>query len=104
MELHTSLARNKPKNVRYGEGQYLCDVPPGTMTDAQMSRLLLGNPFEGRRFTHYIAIDTTGLTVHQGRPHIFVIPNSGSLDLRDRIEETGRSTNDLSYGGLATSF
>jgi hypothetical protein len=94
-ELRPSLARHKPNDVRYGEGQYLSDVRPGTMTGSQLSRLLLGQPFEARRFTHYIAIDVTGLTVNLGRPGVFVIPNSGTLDLTGRIIGTGRNSNDL---------
>lgn len=92
LELRPSLAHARPQDVRYGDGQYLCSVRPGTMTAAQLSRLLVGHPFSGYRFTHYLAIDVTGLVVHQGRPEIFVVPNSGSLDLTGRIVSTGRNT------------
>jgi hypothetical protein len=92
LELLPSLARRRPQDVRYGDGQYLCSVRPGTMTAAQLSRLLLGHPFSGHRYTHYLAIDVAGLVVHQGRPEIFVIPNSGSLDLTGRIIATGRNS------------
>ena len=94
-ELRPSTAKLKPNDVRYGDGQYLSDVQPGWMTGAQLSRLLLGQPFEARRFTHYIAIDVTGLVVNQGRTNVFVIPNSRSLDLTGRIVSTGRNSNDL---------
>jgi hypothetical protein len=92
LELWPSLAHARPQDVRYGEGQYLSTVRPGTMSSAQLSRLLLGHPFSGHRFTHYLAINVAGLVVIQGRPEIFVVPNSGSLDLTDRIVATGRNS------------
>lgn len=92
LELLPSLAHARPQDVRYGDGQYLCSVRPGTMTAAQLSRLLLGHPFSGNRFTHYLAINVTGLVVHQGRQEIFMVPNSNSLDLTGRIVSTGRNT------------
>jgi hypothetical protein len=92
LDLWPSLAHARPQDVRYGNGQYLCAVQPGTMSAAQLSRLLLGHPFSGHRFTHYLAIDVAGLVVIQGRPEIFVVPNSGSLDLTGRIVATGRNS------------
>jgi hypothetical protein len=49
------------KDVRYGNGQYLSNIVPGTMTPAQLSRSFLGRPFHGSRFTHYVEIDATRL-------------------------------------------
>jgi hypothetical protein len=92
LELRPSLAQARPQDVRYGDGQYLCSVPPGSLSGAQLSRLLLGHPFSGHRFTHYLAIDVSGLEVHQGRAEIFVVPNSGNLDLTGRILSTGRNS------------
>ena len=69
--LLASLAINNPADVRFGNGQYLSDMEPGIKTPAQLSRALLGQPFQGRRFTHYLEIDVTGLVVVQGRGNIF---------------------------------
>ena len=48
--LHPSTAAANPNDARYGDGQYLSDLPPGEKTPAQLSRLFLGQPFLGRRF------------------------------------------------------
>ena len=89
-KLLASLAANNPADVRFGNGQYLSDLEPGTKTPAQLSRALLGQPFQGRRFTHYLEIDVTGLTVVHGRGNIFVIPNDTALDLAGRIVRSGK--------------
>jgi hypothetical protein len=88
--LLASLAANNPADVRFGDGQYLSDLEPGTKTPAQISRALLGQPFQGRRFTHYLEIDVSGLVVVEGRGHIFVIPNHAPLDLVGRIVRSGK--------------
>jgi len=84
-ELLPSLKSVNPKDALYGNGQYLSDIQPGTMTGAQLSRQFLGMPFQGARFTNWIGIDTTGLNVIQGRAGVFLIPNEGPLDLAGRI-------------------
>ena len=83
--LDPSLKALNPNDVRYGNGQYLSDIVPGTKTPAQLSRAFLGQPFQGARFTHYIQIDVTDLNAIQGRPGVFVIPNETPLDLAGRI-------------------
>jgi hypothetical protein len=88
-ELWASTIAKNPRDVRYGDGQYLSDVEPGTMTAAQLSRALIGHPFGGRRFTHFVEIDVTGLTVVNPRSHVFVIPGGGPLDLSQRILRNG---------------
>lgn len=94
-QLWPSLYATRPRDVRYGEGQYSTDVAPGQRTGSRLSRLLIGNPFEAHRFTHFLAIGVTGLAIHRGRPGIFVIANSESLDLAGRIVRTGRNFDDL---------
>src|SRR5437588_12537108 len=78
-QLLPSTMASSPSDVRYGEGQYLTDIEPGTMTSAQLSRRLIGHPFRARRFTHFLAVEITGLTAVEGRPGVFVIPNTGPL-------------------------
>jgi hypothetical protein len=55
-----------------------------------MERALIGNPFQGARFTHYIGIDVRGLNVVQGRPGVYVIPGNDPLSLAGRIVSSGR--------------
>ncbi|WP_327097061.1 DUF6531 domain-containing protein [Nocardia vinacea] len=90
-ELHPSLREQNPKDARYGDGQYLTDIEPGTRTLGQLSAAFLRVPWAGQKFTHFIEIDVTGLTVVQGRPGVFVIPNTGPLDLAGRIIRSGRN-------------
>jgi RHS repeat-associated protein len=90
-ELHPSLKSVNPQDARYGDGQYLSDIAPGTRTNAQLSRAFIGQPFQGARFTHYVEIDVTGLNVVEGRPGVFVIPNQHPLDLVGRIVRSGRN-------------
>ena len=47
-ELNPSLKALNPNDVRYGNGQYLSDIVPGTKTPAQLSRAFINNPFKGR--------------------------------------------------------
>jgi hypothetical protein len=89
-ELRPSLGSINPKDVRYGNGQYLSDIVPGTKTPAQLSREFLNQPFQGKKFTHFIEIDVSGLNVIQGRPGVFVIPGETPLNLRGRIINSGR--------------
>ena len=84
-----SLKSANPKDARYGDGQYLSDIVPGTKSCAQLSRCFLGQPFQGNRFTNYVEIDVSGLNVIKGRDGVFVIPNQGQLDLSGRIVSTG---------------
>jgi len=88
--LNPSLKALNPNDVRYGNGQYLSDIAPGTMTPAQLSRSFINNPFQGARYTNFIEIDTTGLNVIQGRPGVYVVPNEVPLDLSGRITNSGQ--------------
>ena len=84
-ELFPSLKALNPKDARYGDGQYLTDIVPGTRTPAQLSRAFIGQPFQGRRFTNAVEIDVTGLRVIRGRDGVFVVPNQQSLPLGGRL-------------------
>jgi len=88
-KLLPSLKSLNPRDVRYGNGQYLSDIRPGTMSCAQLSRCFLGQPFQGQRFKNYVEIDVSGLNVVKGREGVFVIPNEGPLDLTGRIVGSG---------------
>jgi large repetitive protein len=84
-KLLPSLKSLNPNDARYGNGQYLSDITPGSKTPAQLSRLFINNPFQGARFTHYVEIDVSGLNVVQGRPGVFVIQNEDPLNLAGRL-------------------
>jgi hypothetical protein len=84
----STVARN-PRDVRHGDGQYLTDIEPGTMTGAQLSRALIGHPFQARRFSHFVEIEVGGLSVINPRLHVFVIPGTKPLDVRNRIIRSG---------------
>ena len=81
-QLNPSLKSINPADARYGNGQYLTDLAPGARTGPQLSRALVGNPFQGARFSHYLEIDVTGLDVVEGRAGVGVggvspgVPNS----------------------------
>ena len=91
-ELRASTALSSSSDVRYGPGQYLSDVEPGTKTPAQLSRLFLGHPFRGSQFSHYIEIDVSRLELVRGRPGVWLVPNDRALDLTDRIVRSGPSS------------
>jgi hypothetical protein len=89
--MRPSLKANNPKDARYGDGQYLTDIEPGTKTQGQLSAAFLRVPWAGQKFTHFLEIDVTGLDVVEGRPGVFVVPGSGPLDLTGRIVRSGRN-------------
>src|SRR5262245_9565201 len=87
--LNASTRKTSPKDIRYGNGQYLTDLVPGTLTPAQLARALVGLPFALHWFTHYAEIEVTGLRVVKGREHVFVVPNNRALSLNKRIVSSG---------------
>jgi hypothetical protein len=90
-EMWPSTKAKNPKNARYGDGQYLTDIAPGTKTNGQLSAAFLRVPWAGRKFTHYVEIDVTGLDITYGRPGVFVHLNGGNLDLTGRIVNWGKN-------------
>jgi hypothetical protein len=88
-ELRASTKAANPNDVRYGDGQYLTDIAPGTRTRAQLSRAFIGQPFQGQKFTHFIEIDMEGLNAFRGRESVFVVPGVTPLSLRGRIVRYG---------------
>ncbi|MFI9388567.1 HYD1 signature containing ADP-ribosyltransferase family protein [Kutzneria sp. NPDC052558] len=92
-ELWASTKEHNPKDARYGDGQYLSDIVPGTKTRGQLSAAFLRVPYAGHKFTHFVEVDVTGLDVYQvkGRPNVFYIPGSKPLNIAGRIVRTGQS-------------
>ncbi|HLL88277.1 MAG TPA: HYD1 signature containing ADP-ribosyltransferase family protein, partial [Tepidisphaeraceae bacterium] len=92
-ELRPSLWYVGTKDVRYGNGQYLSDIVPGSRTPIQLAREFIRTPNK-YRFTNYVEVNVGGLRVIQGadRPSVFVVPNSSSLDVSTRIISSGKVT------------
>lgn len=86
-----SLKANNPKDARFGEGQYMSDIFPGTKRPAQLSMIFFGIPWAGKRFTHYLAINVRGLNVIYGRMHVYLIKNKKPLDITERLLKHGRN-------------
>lgn len=89
-QLNASTRTTSPNDIRYGEGQYLTDIVPRTKTLNQLSRAFIGNPFQGRKYTHYIEIDVSQLNVVTGRAGVHVIPNQQPLDISNLIISHGK--------------
>lgn len=87
--LRPSLRANNPKDARFGDGQYLSDIVPGTKSIGQLSMIFFGIPWGGKRFTHFVSIDVTGLTVTFGRQHVYVVNNSADLAIDKRLVNHG---------------
>ncbi len=71
-QLNPSLKELNPADAWYGNGHYLSNIKPGTMTSNQLSRSFLGAPFWGSRFTNFVEINVDGLNVVEGRTGVFV--------------------------------
>ncbi|GAA6167314.1 HYD1 signature containing ADP-ribosyltransferase family protein [Sessilibacter corallicola] len=52
--------------------------------------LHFGIPWAGKRFTHHINIDTTGLNVIHGRRSVYLIKNNQPLDISERLKGHGK--------------
>lgn len=88
-QLNPSLKANNPKDARHGDGQYLTDIEPYNQTPPGLAARFIKVP-NRYKYTHYIAIDVTGLEVTYGRKGVFVILNDSPLDLTGRIVSTGK--------------
>ncbi|WP_062260097.1 HYD1 signature containing ADP-ribosyltransferase family protein [Endozoicomonas arenosclerae] len=89
--INPSLKANNPKDARFGDGQYLSDIIPGTKRPGQLSMIFFNIPWAGHRFTHHIDINVEGLDVILGREHVHLIPNSSPLDISKRLVGSGRN-------------
>jgi len=88
--MRPSRAHARKKDVRYGNGQYFTDIVPGSMSASQLSRAILGMPFQGHRFTHFVAINLHDVNVVECRRGVFLVPNDFALSLINRIVDYGR--------------
>ncbi|MDQ0930927.1 HYD1 signature containing ADP-ribosyltransferase family protein [Streptomyces turgidiscabies] len=84
-ELRPSTQAANPNDAKFGDGQYLTDIQPGTKRAGQLSAAFYRVPWLGRKVSHYVSIDVSGLDVHKGREGVFYVLNSEPLDLAGRI-------------------
>lgn len=91
-KLKPSLKEHNPKDARYGDGQYLTNIEPNTKSKSQISRALVGLPYHGARFTHYVGINVENLKVKKGRDSVYVVLNNKDLDISKRIVSEGENT------------
>jgi hypothetical protein len=94
-----SLRASNPKDARYGDGYYLSNICPGTMSPYQLSRRLVGTPWKPQRFTHYVELDVAGLAVVLCRDNVFLVPGREPLPLEGRIERWGTNASGLVLEG-----
>ncbi|MGX7761083.1 putative T7SS-secreted protein [Streptomyces angustmyceticus] len=92
-ELRPSVKENNPKDARYGDGQYLSDVKPGTKTAGQLSHAFLRVPWAGHKFSHFMEVDVRGLDVWRSveRPDVYLVPGQHPLSIADRIISHGKN-------------
>ncbi|MEU1040187.1 HYD1 signature containing ADP-ribosyltransferase family protein [Streptomyces sp. NPDC005907] len=90
-ELRPSTQAANPNDAKFGDGQYLTDIQPGTKRPGQLSAAFYRVPWLGRKVSHYISIDVRGLDVRKGREGVFYVLNSEPLDLAGRIVGSGRN-------------
>ena len=88
-QLNPSLKANNPKDARYGNGQYLSDITPDSVTPGQLGKKFINVPNQ-YKYTNYVEIDVSELDVVKGRDGVFVIPNEVPLDLTNRIISFGK--------------
>jgi hypothetical protein len=89
-KINPSLSAVNPEYARFGDGVYVSDIVPGTMTNAQLGNRFISIPNK-YVYTHYVAIDTSGLTVIFNRPHNFTIPTQVPLGISDRLRGAGKN-------------
>ncbi|WP_432030824.1 HYD1 signature containing ADP-ribosyltransferase family protein [Streptomyces sp. 1222.5] len=90
-ELRPSTQAANPNDAKFGDGQYLTDIAPGTKRPGQLSAAFYRVPWLGNKVSHYVSVDVRGLDVRQGRPGVFCILNGKPLDLTGRIVGSGRN-------------
>ncbi len=90
-KINPSLKEVNPKDARYGNGQYLSDIQPGTKTTGQLSAKFFGIPWLKKRVSNYVEIDVSDLPVKKGREGVYLVPNEEPLDISKRIISSGKA-------------
>lgn len=90
-DIWASLEESGPRHARHGDGQYLTDVEPGTLSGPELSNVLVRNFNEAARFTHYVKIYTEGIPLRRERPGVFRHVTRMPLDVYSRILSWGKN-------------
>ena len=88
-KLNASLKANNPSDAFYGEGQYFSDIAPGTMTNNQLSRQFINNPFQGNKFSQYLEINVSNLDITKGRSGVYVNHSTQPLNIKGLVKSSG---------------
>jgi hypothetical protein len=91
MHILPSLKANNPNDARHGDDQYFTDIRPGTKTNGQVTRALIGVPYPASKYSWFVAINMAGLAVLNPATHIFVVPNASPLQIADRLVNYGQN-------------
>jgi hypothetical protein len=85
-QIFPSIQGARKGDARLGSGQYVTDIPPGSISYAALSQQLYSNPGQVNRVQSFIAIDVTNLPiVRDNSIPIAVIPNTRPLSIIGRI-------------------
>ncbi|WP_240416786.1 S8 family serine peptidase [Paenibacillus periandrae] len=79
----------RPKDARFGDGVYLTDIAPDTMSKEELSQILYNNAFQTKKTDWYVAIDVTDLNVYYGRPGVYVYRTEAPLPIINRFVTSG---------------
>ncbi len=90
-EIYPSTKAKRPRDARYGDGQYLTDVQPNLMSPEELSMTLYNNARQINKVSHYIEIDVSTLPVKKGRDGVYVILNDKPLDISDKLIGHGKT-------------
>ncbi|WP_081754828.1 HYD1 signature containing ADP-ribosyltransferase family protein [Paenibacillus durus] len=88
-QINPSLKSVRPKDARYGDGVYLTDIAPNTMSYQDLSQKLYNNRNQTNKTYYFIAIDITDLIIKYGRDNVYIYLSQTPLDISDRLVNAG---------------
>ncbi|WP_169744745.1 RHS repeat-associated core domain-containing protein [Paenibacillus odorifer] len=88
-QINPSLKALRPTDARYGDGVYLTDIAPNTMSYQELSKKMYNNVNQTNKTTYYFAIDITDLVIKYGRDNVYVYLTQTPLDISDRLVNAG---------------
>jgi len=88
-KIFASTKALRPNDARYGDGVYLTDIAPNSMSNRQLSQTMFNNPNQTDRIGYYIGIDITDLVIKYGRENVYVYLTGTYLDISERLVSSG---------------
>lgn len=79
----------RPRDARHGDGVYLTDIYPNTISKEDLCYKLYNNENQLRNVEYYIGIDVTDLAIKLGKEHIYVYLTDNPLVITDRLVDAG---------------